>query len=386
MQRPNRRRAVLGLSRRHGALLTMMCLPIAAVAQAPVTRTAVTDTTVQATVADSVSRRRIQPLPALGSAPETGLQFGVAMLAVWEPPPVRRTRPSSLTASVMRTSKSQTRVRMDAERWMNGNARRVAGMLQWQEFPLPYYGIGDSTSESAEELFTPRGTEASVVLQQRVRQHWFVTGGVRHVEQRIRTDTSGALGRSGLPGSTGGTITEWSAGLLHDSRENLFAPRGGRLVQLTYARSVDGVWSDFGYGTTRLDARDYRAVRGEHVLATHLQLTQVHGAAPFDQLALVGGSDILRGYSRGRFRDRAMAAVQAEYRSPMRRRIGAVAFAGAGAVGTALVDLSADRLLPTYGAGVRLLIDARQRTGLRADYGRGRDGAAGLYLGFNNAF
>ena len=31
---------------------------------------------------DSVGRRRLQPLPALGSAPETGLQFGATMLAV----------------------------------------------------------------------------------------------------------------------------------------------------------------------------------------------------------------------------------------------------------------------------------------------------------------
>lgn len=336
--------------------------------------------------ADSVGRRRIQPLPALGSAPETGLQFGVAVLAVWEPAPIRHTRPSSLTASAMRTSKGQTRVRMDAERWTNGNARRIAGMLQWQEFPLPYFGIGDSASETAEEIFTPRGTEASVVLQQRVRAHWFVTGGARHVEQRIRTDTSGALGRSGIAGNAGGTITEWSAGVMNDTRENLFAPRSGRLVQLSYARSVQGLWSDFAYGTLRLDARGYRAISGEHVVATHLQVTQVDGVAPFDQLALVGGSDILRGYARGRFRDQAMAALQTEYRTPIRRRVGAVAFAGAGAVGSGLDELPSGTLLPTYGAGVRFTIDERQRTGLRADYGRGRGGASGLYLGFNSAF
>ncbi|MDZ7632026.1 MAG: hypothetical protein U5K74_11955 [Gemmatimonadaceae bacterium] len=44
------------------------------------------------------------------------------------------------------------------------------------------------------------------------------------------------------------------------------------------------------------------------------------------------------------------------------------------------------RVLPTVGVGARYQIDRRQRTGLRADYGRGADGAAGLYLGFNQAF
>jgi hypothetical protein len=43
-------------------------------------------------------------------------------------------------------------------------------------------------------------------------------------------------------------------------------------------------------------------------------------------------------------------------------------------------------VLPTYGAGLRLQLDTRQRTGVRADYGRGLGDASGLYLGFNQAF
>jgi hypothetical protein len=98
--------------------------------------------------ADTLSRRRIQPLPALASAPETGLQYGATVLAVWEPAAVLRTRPSSLTASALRTAKSQTRIRIDAERWSRGNAQRIAGSLQWQEFPLSYFGVGENAPAS----------------------------------------------------------------------------------------------------------------------------------------------------------------------------------------------------------------------------------------------
>ena len=59
---------------------------------------------------------------------------------------------------------------------------------------------------------------------------------------------------------------------------------------------------------------------------------------------------------------------------------------GAGLSAPALDALSGRRLLPTYGARLRFQIDQRQRTGVRADYGRGRDGASGLYIGFNQAF
>ena len=335
---------------------------------------------------DSVARRRIQPLPALASAPETGLQYGATVLAVWEPAAILKTRPASLTASALRTAKQQTRLRVDAEHWSLGNRRRLAGSLQWQEFPLPYFGIGDVAPAVAEETFTPKGTEATLMIYERFAASWYATAGIRHVNQRISAESSGVLRFGAIQGSRGGRITEWSAGVMTDTRDNLFAPRDGRWVQLSYSRSVVGVWSDFGYGTMRLDARAYRSLANENVIATQFQLTTVDGNAPFDQLALVGNSDILRGYARGRYRDRTMAALQTEYRSPIRHRLGATIFAGAGTTGSSLIALGSSRLLPTYGAGLRVQLDQRQRTGIRADYGRGREGASGLYIGFNQAF
>jgi Omp85 superfamily domain len=342
--------------------------------------------TAEVTTKDSISRRRIQPLPALGSAPETGFQYGATVLAVWEPAAQLQTRPSSILASALRTAESQTRIRIEGERWSRGNDRRIAGSVQWQKFPLPYFGIGDQTAKSAEETFTPSGTEGIATLQQRISGTWYATGSARHLNQRITVDSSGVLRNKQVLGSTGGTLTEWSAGVLTDTRDNLFAPRTGRWIQLSYARSIDGVLSDYSYGTARLDARAYQSIATEHVLAAHVQVTNVDGAAPFDQLALVGNSDILRGYARGRYRDRFLAAAQTEYRSPIRYRLGAVAFAGAGIAAPGLNALSGRKLLPTYGVGARIQIDQQQRTGVRVDYGRGRDGASGLYIGFNQAF
>ena len=336
--------------------------------------------------ADSIGRRRIQPLPALGSAPETGLQFGATVLGVWEPAARLKTRPTSLLASALFTTKQQVRMKVEAEHWSLGNARRLAGTLQWQRFPLSYFGIGDQTLESAEETFTPKGTEATLTVQQRIAGTWYATGGVRHLNQTTTADTVGVLQAGTVVGSSGGRITEFSAGVMTDTRDNLFAPRAGRWVQFSYARSVDGVVSDFSYGTLRLDARAYHAIAKEHVLAMQVQVIGIDGTAPFDQLALVGNSDIMRGYARGRYRDNWLLAGQGEYRSPIRRRIGAVAFAGAGVSAPDLGALSDRRVLPTYGAGLRVQIDQRQRTGVRVDYGRGRDGAAGLYIGFNQAF
>jgi hypothetical protein len=336
---------------------------------------------------DSLGRRRIQPLPALGSAPETGLQFGATVLAVWEPPAAARARPASLTAAAVRTAKAQTRIGVNGEYWTRNNDRRIAGSLQWQQFPLPFFGIGDGAPATAQETFTPRGIEGTATLQQRIAPVWFVSAGVRHFSQRITFDTIGVLRARALVGTAGGAITEWSAGVQRDTRDNVFAPHHGHWVQLSHARSVRGLLSDYTYGTTRLDARSYTGLPHGQVLAVQVQTTLIDGAAPFDQLALVGNSDILRGYARGRYRDNAVYAAQVEYRSPFWHRVGGVAFVGAGGLGTgigAIVDET--RWLPTYGAGVRVQIDPRQRTGIRADYGRGLAGNSGLYIGFNQAF
>lgn len=334
----------------------------------------------------TVSRRRIQPLPALGSAPETGLQYGATVLAVWEPSPQQKTRPSSIMAFALRTGKGQTRIGVEGERWTAGNARRIAASLQWQQWPLPFYGLGDWAPESAREIFTPRGITGTLTGQQRIRGPWYLTAGLTHVDQRITIDSGGGLGQSALVGLRGGRSSEFSLGLLSDTREHLYAPRGGHLVHLSYARADDHIWSDFRYGRLRLDARAYRSLGSRHVLAAHLVVVAVDGAAPFDRLALVGGSDILRGYALGRYRDRIVSALQTEYRSPMVHRVGAALFGGAGMAGDRLSTMGDRRLLPTYGVGLRAQIDQVQRTAVRADFGRGRGGASGLYIGFNQAF
>ena len=110
----------------------------------------------------------------------------------------------SVTAVVLLTAKRQTRYLIDGERWSRGNVRRVAGSVQLNEFPLPYLGIGGRSPKSAEVTFTSTGGEVTLAIQQRVRNAWYATGGLRFVNQRIRTESGSALAGSQLPGGTGG--------------------------------------------------------------------------------------------------------------------------------------------------------------------------------------
>ncbi|WP_373065048.1 BamA/TamA family outer membrane protein [Gemmatimonas sp.] len=205
------------------------------------------------------------------------------------------------------------------------------------------------------------------------------------MDQSITPDTVGVLRQRTLTGSDGGRLVEPSISALRDSRDNLFAPQRGTFAQLTYTHNDDALGSPFQYDRVRIDARHYRTLTGTHVVAAQLLLLGVSGDTPFDQLALVGGGDIMRGYARGRYRDQRLAAAQVAYRSPIVHRLGLVAIAGAGTIGRSWDTLTDARLLPTFGGGVRLQIDPRQRTAVRVDYGRGCDNSNGLYIGFNQA-
>jgi hypothetical protein len=328
----------------------------------------------------------LQPFPAIASAPETGIQLGLTMLAVFEPPANRRARPASIVPTVVRSAKGQTRASVEGEYWTRENARRLWGSVAWQRFPLPYYGVGDQTRETAKETYTPEGIDAQATVQQRVRGSWYGLVTARLIDQTITPDTSrGVLRTNTVTGATGGRVGEAGVGLLRDSRDAVFNPHRGMLAQLTVTASRSALGSDFSYLRRRLDVRQYVPVASS-TLALHYLGVWIDGdAIPFDQLNLVGGGDMLRGYTRGRYRDVTLQAAQAEWRTPIVHRLGAVAFGGMGVLNDR-DGTTRSKALPTYGAGLRVQLDPRQRTAVRVDYGRGRDGASGLYIGFNQAF
>lgn len=351
---------------------------LSALAFAPHTAAAQTDSTTW--------RRRLQPFPAVASAPETGFQLGLTMLAVFEPPAERHARPASIVPTIIRSAKGQTRASVEGEYWTRENARRVWGSLAWHRFPLPYYGVGDQTPEMAKETYTPEGIDAQASVQQRLRGQWYGLVTARLIDQTITPDsTTGVLRAKTITGATGGRVSEVGIGLLRDSRDFVFNPHRGTLAQLTVTTSRAAIGSDFSYTRRRLDVRQYVPLGGFTLALNYLGLWIDGDAIPFDQLNLVGGGDMLRGYTRGRYRDVNLQAAQAELRTPIRHRVGAVVFGGAGVLDDRN-SATSTKALPTYGAGLRFQIDPRQRTAVRVDYGRGRDGASGLYIGFNQAF
>jgi outer membrane translocation and assembly module TamA len=110
------------------------------------------------------------------------------------------------------------------------------------------------------------------------------------------------------------------------------------------------------------------------------------GDTPFYDLCLFGsGLDAIRGYIGGQYRDESSLTTQLEYRRPVYKRWGMVAFGGIGQVAPSLSELNADNILPSAGLGIRFRASEKDQINLSVDYARGKDSDA-WYFRIGEAF
>ena len=342
----------------------------------------------QAPAADSAAPRvRTFALPVVGYTPETRLAGGLALVRLVRPPAGDvATRPSSVTGSAILTQRGQLTTAVAAERWTPANRWRLAGGARYARFPYQLFGVGRDVPESAEEAYTPRRWGADAEVRRRVAGALYLgASGEFERTTMLRVEEGGLLDRDALVGSRGGNVALLGASATWDSRDNVFAAARGGYVQLAAAVADGALGSDFDFDRLALDARAYLRVGRAQVLAVQGVAARVSGDVPFERLAQIGGSSVMRGYLQGRYRDGAMAAAQAELRTPLWRRLGAVAFAGAGDVAPTLGDLDAGSLKTVVGAGLRYALSPTDRLNIRLDFGGG-SGTSGTYVTVGEAF
>ena len=170
-----------------------------------------------------------------------------------------------------------------------------------------------------------------------------------------------------------------------DTRDNEWNPKKGLLFDAEFEFGRDKLGNDFSYESLRVTFSHYITLKPGHVLAYNLHTCSVWGSPPFFDLCLYGSSNTLRGYEAGRYRDYAMAAVQAEYRWQFHRKFGLAFFAGVGAVASNLGNLGKEGWLPSAGVGVRYLASEAFGINIGIDYARGKSSDA-LYIRIGEAF
>ena len=160
-----------------------------------------------------------------------------------------------------------------------------------------------------------------------------------------------------------GLVAEW------DSRNHSFQPNGGNYFTFRNNYSREDFGADVEYDTYAAAFNHYRGgFRDQDVIAMRLSLCAATHDTPFFERCQFGSSHDLRGYAVGRYYDDAMYAAQIEYRAPVWKRLGAVAFAGIGGVAHSFGDFGSGDTLAAGGVGLRILASVEQKLNVSVDF------------------
>ena len=340
----------------------------------------------------SIEEPQLIVYPVFAYAPETSWEIGFSSLYVYYAKKDTSNRLSEINGFTFFTLENQYGLFFDHAIYSHQDRWFFLGKLRFQSFPLYYHGIGLQAPEEA--LANVEGIQ--ILLKERVlrkiRKNLFL-GLELDYQQLSRVDfvsnpNQGAFDRP--LGSEGSTNFGIGLGLVRDDRHNVLNVRKGFFSELALLHYNPTWGSTFKFTSILSDTRYFKPMGRNQVLAAQLLGQFNTGDVPFNQLALLGGESIMRGYYLGRFRDNNQLAAQVEYRFlpiPLgfTDRVGAAVFAGAGSVFNDFGHLRLDNLAVSGGAGLRFLLFPKKDIWVRTDLAFTREGT-GFYIFIGEAF
>ena len=341
------------------------------------------------------------PLPAIFYTPETRLGLGVALFATFKLGNDTITRTSNVQFVEAYTFNKQFLSENTFNVFTPGEKYFYSGELSFYDYPILYYGVGNKTAKENEELIAYNLFFANLRGLRKLGPSLF--GGLLYrgtylYDLELDKDSSLLYERPAKELKGG-----WNSGLglavLHDNRNNIANTSRGHYAEAT-ALSFSRIFgTDYSYERYTFDLRQFAPLSRTTVLALQGTGTFNFGAPSFRELALLGGQNIMRGYFRGRYRDKQLLAAQTELRWHMGghfantsglagqvlSRLGFVVFGAAGDVSDTPGNFALSDFKYSYGAGLRIMMNKKDRVNIRIDYGKGKN-TSGLYFGIAEAF
>jgi hypothetical protein len=338
----------------------------------------------------SAAERSFRVYPTFGYAPETGLELGASSLWLFRAKNDSLNRLSEVQTFAFFTVKGQYGLWIDNAIYGDQDKWFFLGRTRIQRFPLLYYGIGQETSGE-----DPAVVDANyILLRQRVLRkivkNLFIGPEVDYQHLYSVSFNQPEKGELHVPpaGSNGTTNLGVGAALVYDNRHNVLNVRKGQFGELAFLRYTPSLGSDYRFSSINVDIRSFHPYRKNNVIAWQVNGNFITGEVPFNQLALMGGDMMMRGYYQGRYRDKNLLSGQVEYRMlpfSFSKRWGATVFGGAAAVAPEIGAFQLDKTRLAGGVGLRYLLFPKKDIFLRLDIGMTKEGP-GFYFYTGEAF
>ncbi len=326
--------------------------------------------------------------PAAFYSPETSLGFGVTGILTFRTQSDSLAKPSSIQNIFIYTLEKQIIFYNPFDIFLKKDNVWISGEIGYFVYPYEFYGFGTTLNDP--EFYTANFFRFEGNLLNKIAPNLYSGPTIRFDNYfKIDTDPDGELVGQQVLGIDRGQLLGLGASFILDKRNNLFSPYKGYYLSGDINFYEDKVIGDYNFMNISFDARKYFYLNNSWETGFQLVQQSVIGDIPFYNYAQLGGSNIMRGYYKGAYRDYHYTAAQAEIRHSLVRNILGVygiyasAFAAIGSVSDQF--MAYDKILGSYGAGIRFELDPNDRLRLRIDYARG-NGTSGFYLNINEAF
>jgi hypothetical protein len=339
---------------------------------------------------DSSGKSNYIVYPTLAYTPETKTEIGLVNLYLFYANQNNKNRLSEINTFSFYTAEKQYGVLLDHAIYGDGDKWFFLGRGKFQYFPMKYYGIGMNTPEEGYDLVSNTNIQLRERVLRKIKGNFFI--GAEFDFQKmynVEFSVSNPVDYDYPTGYKGSSNIGFGMGLVFDNRKNVMNVRKGLFAELAFLNYSKSFGSTNSFVSTQFDFRYFRTgFTPKDVLAVQGSALFNNGDVPFNQMAMIGGESMMRGYYLGRFRDKNLFTSQAEYRFlpfGFSKRLGAAAFISTATVAPSAKSLFSSSFKMAGGVGARYLIFKSKDIFVRFDLGFTREGN-GYYFYIGEAF
>jgi outer membrane protein assembly factor BamA len=330
---------------------------------------------------------RFLAFPFFIRSPETNWGFGAAGAYFFKAGKNEDSlRTSDVNLVSLYTLRKQIVVVLGSTIFFPGENKIFRLQSSYSYYPDKFWGIGNESKEENVDEYSLKQLFFNPQLIFRVYKKFFI--GLTLEMQDVRNfkfteggvfETQNIEGRFGGFTSGGGLLITW------DTRNNAYSPSHGAFAELNVTSFNDLLGSDFNFTTYIIDLRKFIPLGRNRVLGGQAYTRMNDGNAPLRYMSMLGGTELMRGYYKGRFTDKNLIGFQAELRQYLFWRLGLAGFVSAGQVAPDLQSYGLNDFHYAYGGGIRLMLHEKEKLNLRVDFGFGKD-SHGVYVILKEAF
>jgi outer membrane protein assembly factor BamA len=324
--------------------------------------------------------------PYLFYTPETNLAFGAGGVLSFHLSDSPKSSSSNITASGYYTINGQYDINLIPDFYFSNDQFRAYLKINYRKIFDKFYGIGNSTIDNGNESYAMKNLGYLLKLLTGISDFVKVGLVMDYTHNTIIDKKSNPyLLSDTIKGSDGGVTNGLGLIVTRDTRDNMNFPSEGGYYEFSFSFYTKNLGSNYDFNKYIFDFRRYAEIFHKNYLALQVYGEHLFGDPPFFKLAALGGDRLMRGYYKGRYRDKAYITGQFEYRRELWLRIGLVGFIGTGEVAHDYSLLEMKKLLLSYGVGLRYRFDLIKKLDIRMDIGFGKN-TSGIYFSANQAF